>query len=48
MRFIIHEQPFERIVAAGQYRYEQAGQPTGAVEHWRLTAVSHPIVNPKS
>lgn len=42
MRFIIHEQPFERIVAAGQYRYEQAGQPTGAVEHWRLTAVSAP------
>lgn len=42
MRFIIHEQPFERIVAAGQYRYEQAGQPTGALEHWRLTAVSAP------
>lgn len=40
MRFIIHEQPFERIVAAGQYRYEQDGNPTGAVEHWRLTAVS--------
>jgi hypothetical protein len=42
MRFIIHEQPFERIVAAGQYRYEQDGSPTGALEHWRLTAVSAP------
>lgn len=42
MRFIIHEQPFERIVAAGQYRYEQNGRPTGALEHWRLTAVAEP------
>lgn len=42
MRFIIHEQPFERILAAGQYRYEQDGRPTGALEHWRLTAVHEP------
>lgn len=42
MRFIIHEQPFERIVAAGQYRYEQNGRATGALEHWRLTTVVEP------
>jgi hypothetical protein len=37
MRFIIHEQPYEKVVAAGELRYEQEGVTTGAVEHWRLT-----------
>jgi hypothetical protein len=40
MRFIIKEQPYEKIVAAGQYRYELDGVPTGAVESWRVTAVT--------
>jgi hypothetical protein len=37
MRFIIHEQPYEKVVAAGELRYEQEGVTTGAVEHWRVT-----------
>ena len=37
MRFLIHEQPYEKPLAAGAYRYEREGQPTGAVESWRLT-----------
>lgn len=37
MRFIIHELPYEKPVAAGRLRYEQAGAATGAVETWRLT-----------
>ena len=37
MRFIIHELPYEKPVAAGRFRYEQNSQATGAVEHWRLT-----------
>jgi hypothetical protein len=37
MRFVIREQPYEKPVAAGLLRYEQDGEPTGAVEHWRLT-----------
>jgi hypothetical protein len=37
MRFIIHELPYERPVAAGKLVYEQDGRPTGAVESWRLT-----------
>lgn len=37
MRFIIHEQPYEKPLATGLLRYEQDGRPTGAVEHWRLT-----------
>jgi hypothetical protein len=36
MRFIIREQPYEKPLAAGLLRYEQDGQPTGTVEHWRL------------
>ena len=40
MRFIIKEQPYEKIVAAGKYRYELDGMPTGAVESWRITAVT--------
>ncbi|MCP4423007.1 MAG: hypothetical protein GY803_00800 [Chloroflexi bacterium] len=39
MRFIIKEQSYEKILAAGQYRYELDGEPTGAVESWRMTAV---------
>ena len=38
MRTLIRELPYERPVAAGRYRYEQDGEPTGAVESWRLTA----------
>ncbi len=37
MRFLLHEQPYEQPVAAGRLVYEQDGQPTGAVESWRLT-----------
>jgi hypothetical protein len=37
MRFIIHELPYERPLLAGQLRYERDGEPTGAVESWRLT-----------
>lgn len=39
MRSIIHEQPFEKPLMAGTYRYERDDRPTGAVEKWRLTAV---------
>lgn len=38
MRSLIRELPYERPIAAGRYRYQRAGQPTGAVESWRLTA----------
>jgi len=38
MRTLIRELPYERPIAAGRYRYERDGQPTGAVESWRLTA----------
>lgn len=38
MRFIIHELPYEKPLAAGQWRYQRDGKPTGAVESWRLTA----------
>ncbi|MDX1412568.1 MAG: hypothetical protein R3293_00145 [Candidatus Promineifilaceae bacterium] len=37
MRFIIHEQPYERPVSSGMWRYYHGNQPTGAVEKWRLT-----------
>ncbi|MCP4357855.1 MAG: hypothetical protein GY796_07560 [Chloroflexi bacterium] len=37
MRFIVHEQDYEKPIAAGQFRYDLAGRPTGAVETWRLT-----------
>jgi hypothetical protein len=37
MRFIIHEQAYERPLLAGQLRYQRDGRPTGAVESWRLT-----------
>lgn len=40
MRFIIHEQPYERPLSAGQLRYEREGVPTGAVESWRLTSAA--------
>ena len=38
MRFIIHEMGYETPLAAGKLRYMRDGQPTGAVESWRLTA----------
>jgi hypothetical protein len=37
MRFIIREQPYEKPVMAGVYRYERDGRPSGAVERGRLT-----------
>ncbi len=38
MRFIIHELEYEKPLAAGRLRYLQDGEPTGAVEAWRLTS----------
>ncbi|MGH2537697.1 MAG: hypothetical protein ACRDHL_09915 [Candidatus Promineifilaceae bacterium] len=40
MRFLIHEQPGERPLAGGSFRYEQDGRPTGAWEHWRLSELA--------
>ena len=40
MRFIIREQPYEKPIMAGEYRYELDGKTTGAVEKWRLTAAA--------
>ena len=37
MRFIIREQEYERLVAAGRLSYLSAGVETGAVESYRLT-----------
>jgi hypothetical protein len=37
MRFIIHELPYEKPVASGQWRYMRDGLPTGAIEQWRLS-----------
>lgn len=37
MRFIVNEQPYERRIASGQFRYRLDGAPTGAVETWRRT-----------
>ena len=42
MRFIIHEQPYEKVIAAGELRYERDGVATGAVEKWRLTTAVAP------
>lgn len=36
MRFLVKEQRYEKQIAAGQFRYELDGEPTGAVETWRL------------
>jgi hypothetical protein len=38
MRFIIHELPYEQPIVAGALRYAQDGQPTGAVEQFRVTS----------
>ncbi len=40
MRFIIHEQPYERPISSGEFRYFLNAEPTGAVESWRLTAAA--------
>lgn len=37
MRFLLHEQPYENLVASGRLVYERNDQPTGAIENWRLT-----------
>lgn len=44
MRFLIHEQPYEKPLAVGAYRYEREGQPTGATESWRLTQATADFV----
>jgi hypothetical protein len=38
MRTLIRELPYETPLAGGRYRYERGGQPTDAVESWRLSA----------
>jgi hypothetical protein len=40
MRFIIREQEYEKLVAAGKFRYEMQGKPTGVTESWRITQLS--------
>lgn len=40
MRTLIRELPYERPIAAGRYRYQRDGEPTGATESWRLTAAA--------
>ncbi|MFW6063816.1 MAG: hypothetical protein ACOC9V_06525 [Chloroflexota bacterium] len=37
MRTLIRELPYEKPIAGGRYRYQCDGQPTGAVESWRLS-----------
>ena len=37
MRLIVKEQPYEKPIASGQFRYEREGQATGTVETWRLS-----------
>lgn len=37
MRFIIREQEYERLIAAGRLIYRASGKETGTVERWRLT-----------
>ncbi|MCL4266283.1 MAG: hypothetical protein KJ069_23960 [Anaerolineae bacterium] len=37
MRFIVHEQAYEKPIASGLLLYERDGRATGAVESWRLT-----------
>lgn len=37
MRFIIREQEYEKLIAAGRLTYRAAGKATGALERWRLT-----------
>lgn len=37
MRFVLHEQSYEKPIASGKLVYEQDGQPTRVVESWRLT-----------
>jgi hypothetical protein len=37
MRFVIREQEYETLLAAGLLSYRSAGAETGAVERWRLT-----------
>lgn len=39
MRFLLREQPYEKIKAAGTLSYELDGQQTGAAEHWRYSAL---------
>lgn len=40
MRFIIREQDYEKLVAAGKFRLEMNGLPTGATESWRITRLN--------
>lgn len=40
MRFIIREQEYEKLAAAGKFRYEMKGRTTGVTESWRLTRLT--------
>ena len=40
MRFIVKEQSYETLIASGQFRFENAGEATGAVETWRLSTAT--------
>lgn len=37
MRCIIREQPYEKLLAAGHFRFQKNGESTGVEEVWRLT-----------
>ena len=37
MRCIIREQPYEKLLAAGHFRFQKDGKLTGVSEVWRLT-----------
>ena len=39
MRCIIREQPYEKLLAAGHFRFQKNGKLTGVSEVWRLTEV---------
>ncbi len=37
MRYVLKTQPYEKNIAAGSFRYERGGVPTGVIEHWSLS-----------
>lgn len=37
MRFVLKTQPYEKNIAAGAFRYEKDGEPTGVIETWSLS-----------
>jgi len=40
MRFIIREQDYEQLVAAGKFRYGPKGQMAEITESWRMTSIA--------